>query len=72
MSKEKIPDWIISDYGSARRYKAAKRKQLKLVLLSLQDLGLGCAYTPAMPEIVQAKELLKLAKDKMSVRKWGR
>lgn len=60
--------------GSLREWKQQKRQEVKALDNSkeLADLLCGCAYTPAYDEIYRARELIRVARKKLSVRNWGR
>ena len=68
----KLPDHVIADYGSAREFKRRKRDALRNVIAAADELIFGCIYSPAYDEIVKLRELLKIAKEKQSVKNWGR
>lgn len=59
-------------YRSAREFKAKKRRDIKAAIAALDALRLGCAYIPAVKDILQASALLEKAKNMMSVKAWGR
>ena len=67
------PKWLLKQEGiTQRQWKSQKRKELKEVIKTLDTFTLGCAYVPAYDEINQVGKLLKEAKDKLSVKKWGK
>lgn len=57
---------------SSREWKEQKRAELREAFKALDDVYLGCAYTPAYHHLKQARDLLESAKDTMSQREWGR
>lgn len=59
-------------YGNARGFKEKKRKDIRKVLLELDELTIGCAFTPAYYIICNVREELEKARDLMSIKKWGR
>ena len=56
----------------ARTFKRDRRNGIKNAIKALGDARTGCAFTPAFREIVEANRLLTVAKEKCSVRNWGR
>lgn len=61
--------------ASTREWRQRKRSEIRTLMADNNDLDrliLGCAYTPAHDEISQARSLLEIAKQKMSVKNWGR
>lgn len=59
--------------GSARQWKAMKRKELQAILRAFDTFRLGCAYTPIYPSPVETVDsLLDEMKRKLSVKHWGR
>lgn len=61
---------ILSAYGGVRSFKKAKRREMTAALLALDNLSFGVAYTPAGDLVAAARELLRLAQERMS--KWWR
>jgi hypothetical protein len=59
-------------YRSAREFKVKKRRDIKAAIAALDALRFGCAYTPAVKDILQAATLLEKAKNMMSAKTWGR
>ena len=59
-------------YRSAREFKAKKRSDVKYAIDALSALRFGCAYTPAVKNILRAAMLLEEAKKMMSAKEWGR
>lgn len=66
-----MPRHIIKNHGSTRKFKSDKRRDLKRAINAVGNLRLGCAYTPALKEIVEVFTLLEKARKKLSVKNWG-
>lgn len=56
------PYWA-KEYKNARDFRKKKREDVRLALKSLNELRLGCAFTPAQSQIDEAQKHLELAKD---------
>ena len=59
-------------YTSGRDFRSQKRYEVRIALKAIDDLRLGCAYTPAYEQIVEANKHLELAKALLSVERWKR
>ena len=68
----KLPKYIIEWYGSARGYKHSKRSELRTAMSELNELFSGSFWSPAYKEISHIRELLKIIKEKQSVKNWGK
>lgn len=74
MTKLKLPEHILEEYGSGRAYKAKKRVELRAVEKSFADLWFGGAWMPPaanekMTGILAALREIKL---EISANRWGR
>lgn len=60
--------------SSAREWKALKRRQMDALLRSdeLDEFMIGSAFTPGYDEFSEAVTLLRVAREKMRVDRWGR
>ena len=58
--------------GNIRTWRRVKRLEVRKVLKEINDLNMGCAYTPAHDEISKAYALLTKAKELMSQKNWGK
>jgi len=58
--------------GPSRPFKRNRRRGLKKAAAGMKEARFGCAYTPAWKEIHQAYDLLEIAREKCSVKNWGR
>lgn len=65
------PYWA-KEYKSARDFRKKKRGDVRRALKALDELRLGCAFTPAQSQIEEAEKHLELAKELMSVKRWKR
>lgn len=60
-------------YQNARAFKAKKRADLRVAILAVNELRMGCAYVPEGEKVVEAVQgLLDQLRDAMSAKKWGR
>lgn len=71
MKDYNYPYWS-KEYKSARHFRSIKRKQVRTVLKAIDDLRVGCAYTPAQDHIDLAEHHLEEARDRMRVKEWKR
>ncbi len=73
MSKVKaIPRFIAKIYGSARKFRQAKRSALRKTLREFSELTMGCAHTPAYESIREARSALEDVESLLSIENWGR
>ncbi len=59
-------------YKDARDFRAKKRTELRKVIKALDDLRLGCAFTPAYQNILSIDRLLSDSKELMNQKNWGK
>lgn len=71
MNKNTWPYWC-DEYKSARDFRKQKRAQVRAAIKSIEELRLGCAFTPAQIQIAEAQKHLELAQELMSVKRWKR
>ncbi len=57
---------------TTRKWKERKRAQLRKIEQALQDLHLGCAFTPAHQQVDMMMVVVKQANKLMSQNEWGR
>jgi hypothetical protein len=69
-----LPEHIVQDYGSSRAFKAAKRKQLRILKRALNDLRMGCAYFPVSgSSLVQViDQQVRTLEWELAAKNWGR
>lgn len=69
-----VPKFVSKQYdGGARAFKAAKRRQLKMVLRELSDLRTGCAFFPCgSGPVDKAAAALEEIRQSISLKGWGR
>ena len=68
-----VPDHIVSQWRTARKFKAAKRDILRRVIREWEDFRLGIAYAPCgTKSVMEVDELLRKIKAEISEAKWGR
>jgi len=68
-----VPNWLLKkEKLTQRQWKSRKRQELKEIIKTLSTFHLGCAYVPAYDEVMEIGKLLAKAKDKLSIKKWGR
>lgn len=61
------------DFKSTKRnWHQMKRAELRELIKALDVFRLGCAYTPAYADVLAIEKALSSAKQKMSLREWGR
>lgn len=74
MARKEIPEHVVQRYGSARAFRAHKRKLARQMLRLLDDLRLGCAYMPdgSMRHIEAIDYELQMIAGAVSVKSWGR
>lgn len=69
----KVPKHLISIYGSARAFKALKRRQLTVARKALDELRTGCAFFPCGAEpALRARRALEEIEQSINVKAWGR
>lgn len=69
----KIPAYIVEKYGSARRFKETKRRQLIALEKALDALRIGCAFLPTRATRVDAIAAeVESLRQELSVKEWGR
>jgi hypothetical protein len=70
----KIPNFVLKNVGvrTSREFKQLKRKQVRDLEKSANELmrGLGCS--PAGLDMMAARGRILIIKDKLSIKKWGR
>ena len=72
MSK-KLPQHIIQIYGTARQFKATKRKEMGFVMMEFAEFTAGCAFIPGYNEHCETIQThLKAWREEMLVKQWGR
>lgn len=68
-----IPAFVVGVYGSARAFKALKRKQLRDAQKAIDTLGTGCAFFPCgNGPVVRADHALEEIEQAISAKAWGR
>ena len=59
-------------YATLREYKSDMRSRAILADKAIDDLCSGCAFSPAYSEISELRKLVKLVRERQSVKRWGR
>lgn len=73
ISQKTIPEHVIKQYGSARAFRARKRKALRELQRALNDLRLGCGYFPNGSRGVDNIDYeIQILTRELSVKNWGR
>lgn len=68
-----IPDHIIERYGTARAFRAEKRKIVKELRRLMDELRLGAAFLPNGPRgVANIDYELEILRRELSVKNWGR
>ncbi len=73
MKNIKIPKDVLrnGNWNTTRNFKAFKRINIKQIIFNLEQLRMGCAYMPCYEEIKKIDRLLKIIKEKTSIKNWG-
>jgi len=69
--KQKLPKHVLRQYGTARKFKQAKRKELREAIKAVDTLMCGSYYIPCYPILKSVQYELKCAQEKMSIINWG-
>ena len=68
-----LPEHVIADWGSARNFREDKRRLVREMAQTLDELRVGCAYFPngsrGVENIMYELEILKR---ELSIKSWGR
>lgn len=69
----RVPDHIIAQYGTARKWKALKRRHLRAAYDALQKLRVGSAFFPCgSGPISRATNELEIVYRAINAEAWGR
>lgn len=66
----KLPKHMISVFSTGRIFQKYKRHSLKITQYFFNQLMSGCYYSPAYKEICEVGKLLKIIKEKQSIKNW--
>lgn len=70
---KKVPPHIVALYGTARRFKQDKRRQLDVIRRAIGNIRFGCAFLPNGSQAVQDMTALSnQLKLELSSKTWGR
>lgn len=69
---DEIPDHIVEVFGSARKFKEAKRRAIREALKGLEEFQQGCFYAPGFELFDQARDNLEEVQRLVSQKEWGR
>lgn len=66
------PEWVVKQYGSARKWRADVRRRMRLLEIAAQDASRGSAFYPKpAPGIAsQLREAAKELRQLVSVKNW--
>ena len=74
MKYKPIPGRALTDMGlrTQREFRTLKRFRWVAVMRALERYSLGCAFSPAYPELEKIFTLAYVVKRKQSVKEWGK
>jgi hypothetical protein len=69
---KRIPAYVGVQFGGVGKFRAYHRQHLDSALQELGHVMRGSAWTPGYAELLEARRLLELAREKARVKNWER